>query len=90
MSLKDDFDDQVGRMKQGLDAAEQWSEVAWRIADALEHQVVMQSVGFAAMMGRMIDLDKLGHELKHRTRCPGCLAMRHSSPAPLVKAPLRS
>jgi hypothetical protein len=69
---RNEFDDLVRRERVGLDAAEAWSEVASRIADALEHQV---------MGDLMMKLTALGgkpeaRSVKHRADCPACVVTR--------------
>jgi len=68
----EDFDNLVRREKIGLEAQERWSDVASRIADALEHQVIAGMLMQMAAMGKDARLDSV----KHRQDCPACAVTR--------------
>ena len=83
MSLKDDFDETIREMKIGADATAAWSDVTTRIADALEHMVVNQTLAQLAMSGLIPDPKEPAPQ--HRVACPVCRLARTAQKAPLLK-----
>jgi hypothetical protein len=74
-----EIDDRLKRLKTQLDAQAQWSDVASRIADALEHFSVAQNFAALAMQGYEVPGARLAG---HRADCPNCLMVRSAVKAP--------
>jgi hypothetical protein len=74
-----EIDDRLKRLKTGIDAQAQWSDVVSRIADALEHFSIAQSFAALAMQGyETAGVGLVGH----RADCPNCLLVRSAVKAP--------
>ena len=67
-------------MQSELDAAKGWSNIAARIADALEHQVIAQLM----MQLTALQLETSAPRAQHRVDCPGCTLMRNARPAKII------
>jgi hypothetical protein len=74
-----EIEDRLKRLKTGLDAQAQWSDVASRIADALEHFSVAQNFAALAMQGYEVPGIRIAG---HRADCPNCLMARSATKAP--------
>jgi hypothetical protein len=77
------IDDQMRRIKTGLEAEEAWSDTACRIADALEHMVISQSLMALQAMGK---LPTSMPKPQHRTDCPACALAKSATLAHNVSA----
>jgi hypothetical protein len=84
-----DLDDLIRRERVGLEATEEWSDVASRIADALEHQVIGTLMMQLTSLGGKPEM----RNVKHRAECPGCILSRQIvnqiQRATLISAPVR-
>jgi hypothetical protein len=69
---RDQLDEIIRRERVGLDAAEEWSTVASRIADALEHQTMGMLIMQLTSLGGKPELKNV----KHREECPACVLTR--------------
>jgi hypothetical protein len=74
-----EIEDRLKRLKTGLDAQAEWSDVASRIADALEHFSIAQNFAALAMKGYEVPGIRL---TGHRMDCPNCLMVRSAVKAP--------
>ena len=74
-----EIEDRLKRLKTGLDAQAEWSDVASRIADALEHFSIAQNFAALAMQGYEVPGIRLAG---HRADCPNCFMTRSATKAP--------
>lgn len=68
----EEIDDDLRHIKTDLDAAKEWTRVASRIADALEHQSVSQALMQLSAMGLQVDMKNIAKP-KHLVTCPVCV-----------------
>jgi hypothetical protein len=76
----DELDEDLREIKEGVDAARAWSDVACRIADALEHTIIAQTfmqLAAAGMQPQGEGFTLVGH----RAACPGCMILKNAKPA---------
>jgi hypothetical protein len=79
----EELDEDLRQIKTDVDAARAWSDVASRIADALEHTVVAQT--FMQLMGAGMKPEGDGFRLEgHRAKCPACLILKNAKPANIL------
>jgi hypothetical protein len=78
-------DDYSNRLKTGISAYMEWSDVVTRMADALEHLSVAQVQLALSMQGLVVDGTSI--KAKHRVDCPSCALMRSAKPSSLVRLP---
>lgn len=78
----EELDDDLRNIKTDLDAAKEWTRVASRIADALEHQSVSNALMQLSAMGLQVDMTNVAKP-KHLVSCPVCVIAKN------VKVPER-
>jgi len=74
--VDDELQEEISRLKTGVDANKEWARVTSRIADALEHLTLPGTVGMIMAMGRKPPDAKIEGHLKD---CPNCTMLRDST-----------